>query len=51
MRVVGTAVKSSAKAALDTNLLARARAVKGDIIRMLGAPHETCSKESDEVEP
>jgi len=51
MRVVGTAVKLSPKAALDTNLLARARAVKGEIIRMLSARPETCSKECYEVEP
>jgi hypothetical protein len=51
MRVVGTAVKLSPKAALDTNLLARARAVKDEIIRMLSGRPRTCSKECYEVEP
>jgi hypothetical protein len=50
MRMVGTAVKLSPKAALDTKLLARARAVKGEIVRMLSARPETCSKECYEVE-
>lgn len=54
LRVVGTGVKVvklSPKAALDKNLLARARAVKDGIISMLSRRPATCSKECYEVEP
>jgi hypothetical protein len=51
MRMVDAAVKLSPKSALDKNLLARARAVKDEIIRMLSRRPETCSKECYEVEP
>jgi hypothetical protein len=54
LRVVGTTakvVKLSPKAALDKNLLARARAVKDGIIGMLSRRPATCSKECYEVEP
>jgi hypothetical protein len=51
MRLVGAAVKLSPKSALDAKLLARARAVKKEIVRMLSSRPETCSKECYEVEP
>jgi hypothetical protein len=50
MRLVGAAVKLSPKSALDAKLLARARAVKNEIVRMLSSRPETCSKECYEVE-
>jgi hypothetical protein len=50
MRLVGAAVKLSPKSALDAKLLARARAVKNEIVRMLSSRPETCSKACYEVE-
>jgi hypothetical protein len=50
MRLVGAAVKLSPKSALDARLLAQARAVKNEIVRMLSSRRETCSKECYEVE-
>jgi hypothetical protein len=50
MRPVGVAVKLSPKSALDVKLLARARAVKNEIVRMLSSRPETCSKACYEVE-
>jgi hypothetical protein len=37
MRLVGAAVMLGPKSALDTKLLARARTVKGEIVRMLSS--------------
>jgi hypothetical protein len=50
MRLVGAAVKLRPKSALDAKLLARARAVKAEMIRMLSRSPATCSKECYEVE-
>jgi hypothetical protein len=50
MRIVGAGVRLSPKAALDTSLLARARAVKCELVRMLSSRPATCSKECYEVE-
>jgi hypothetical protein len=50
MRLEGAAVKLSPKSALDAKLLARAREVKNEIVRMLSSRPETCSKECYEVE-